>query len=164
MYLSWKKTFDTHFPKENSLKNIIEKSYNGYYRYKEQYELVKYLQNNADLGDPNPIIFDADDLQNHPASILRQYCHTVGIPFKRDMLHWTPGIDVVNNWTIASQLVGQGISDGEYGFYKTAMESSKFLPCKKLPERDELEEDNLECCDISMPYFEKLYEMRTIRP
>ena len=164
MYLSWKKAFGKLFPEENSLKDIIEKSYNQYYNYKEQYEVIEYLQKNPNIGDPNPVIFDADDLQNHPASILRQYCQAVGIPFTEDMLHWTPGIDVVKNWKISSQLIGGGIHDGEWGFYKTAMESSEFLPCKKLPEKNELEEDILECADIGMPYYEKLYEMRTIRP
>ena len=164
VYPSWKNAFGKYFPEENSLKDIIEKSYNQYYSYKEQYELIEYLRNNPNLGDSNPVIFDADDLQNHPASILKQYCQTVEIPFVEDMLHWAPGINVVKNWKIASQLIGGGIHGGEYGFYKTAMESSEFLPCKKLPERNELEQDILECSDIGMPYYEKLYEMRTIRP
>ena len=164
MYLSWKKAFADEFPEEDSLKDIIDKGYNQNYNYKEQYEIVEYLQNNPALGDPNPVIFDADDLQNHPASILRQYCQAVGIPFTEDMLHWTPGIDVVKNWNISSQLLSGGIHSGECGFYRTAMESSKFLPCKKLPDRNELDDDVLECADISMPYYEKLYEMRTIRP
>ena len=164
MYPSYKKAFGKQFPKEYSLKDIIEKGYNGYYSYKEQYELIKYLQNNPDLGDPNPVIFDADDLQNDPVSILQQYCQAVGIPFTEGMIYWSSGVDVVKYWKIASQLIGGGIHVGEYGFFKTAMDSSEFLPCKKLPERHELEEDILECADISMPYYEKLYEMRTLRP
>ena len=165
MYSSWKKAFVKQHPEENSLKDIIEKSYNHCYSYKEQYELIQYLRNNPDLGDPNPVIFDSDDLQNHPALILQQYCKAVGIPFMENMLHWTPGINEdMKKWKISSQLVGGMIHDGEYDVYKTAMESSEFLPCKKLPDRNKLEEDIVECSDIGMPYYEKLYEMRTIRP
>ena len=164
MYSSWKKAFGRFFPEKHSLKGIIDECFDQYYNYKEQYKLFEYLRNNPELGDPNPVIFDADDLQNCPASIVSQYCKEVGIPFTEDMLHWTPGIDVVKNWKISRQLVGGGIHKGEWGFYKKAMESSEFLPCKKLPARNELEEDILECADIGMPYYEKLYEMRTIRP
>ena len=164
MYPSWKKAFAKFFPECHGLKDIIEKGFNQNYNYKEQYEIFDYLQNNPMLGDPNPVILDADDLQNHPAAILSQYCQAVGIPFTEDMLHWTPGIDEVKNWKISSQLLGHGIHNGEWGCYKTAMESSEFLPCEKLPDRNELDDDVVECADISMPYYKKLYEMRTIRP
>ncbi|XP_072048832.1 uncharacterized protein [Amphiura filiformis] len=163
MYPSWKKAFGGLF-QESSLNEIIEKHYHHMYNYKEQYEIIQYLQNNPELGDTDPVIFDADDLQNHPESILRQYCQAVGIAFTESMLQWSPGVEVVKSWKISKQLLGGGIHESDYAFYRTAMESSKFLPPKKLPERCELDEDILECADIGMPYYEKLYAMRTLRP
>ena len=80
------------------------------------------------------------------------------------MLQWAPGLDVVKNWQISRQLGGLGLLGDEWGFYKTAIQSSSFLPPKKLPERSELDEDVLACCDITMPYYDMMYDMRTIKP
>ena len=163
MYPSWRTTFGNLFP-ERDLKEIIDKRYHQYYNYKEQYEIVKHLKNNSELGDTNPVIFDADDLQNNPESVLRQYCEAVDIKFTENLLQWSPGVDVVKTWKTSKQLLGGGINETDFPFYKTAMESSEFLPPKRLPERKELDEDIRACADIGMPYYEALYSMRTIKP
>lgn len=49
------------------------------------HSLWKYVKENF---DPNPVVIDADDLQNYPDVILRKYCQAVGIPFKEKYLQW----------------------------------------------------------------------------
>ena len=163
VFPSWKKNFGQSFP-TSDLREIIDNNYGKQYGFKEQYDILKYLQDHPDLGDSEPVIIDADDLLRNPASILSRYCQQVGIPYTDDMLQWNPGTDAVKNWKISQQLLGGGLHDtGKTGWYKTAMESSQFIPPKKLPERNELEEDVLECADISMKYYKMMYDMR-IRP
>ena len=162
MFSSWKRTFGKMYPNTSSLSDTIEENYYSY-NYKEQYEVLKYLQEHPELGDPNPIVIDTDNLLSQPARVLSHYCQDIGVPYTDDMLQWTSGTDVVKRWKISSQLCGGGLHDSEWGFYKTAMESSYFLPPKKLPERSELEEDVLACADDVMPFYDKMYNMRTIR-
>ncbi len=163
VYPSYRNSFGNYFS-ECGLKEILDNHNNKYYNYKEQYELVKHLMSTPELGDTNPVIFDADDLQSNPDSVLRQYCEAVGTEFTEKMLQWSPGVDVVKTWKISKQLLGSGIHETDFPFYKTAMESSEFFPPRRLPERSELDEDILSCADIGMPYYEALYAMRTIKP
>ena len=164
MFSSWKAILGRLYFPGLSLPEIFDSHLNKHYNYKEQYELLRYLQEHPELGDPNPIVLDADDLLNHPERILPQYCQAIGVPYADDMLKWKPGREVVNKWMISRQLCGGGFHNDECGFYKTAMESSSFLPAKKLPERDELDEDVLACADITMPYYDLMYNMRNVRP
>ncbi|XP_072046992.1 uncharacterized protein [Amphiura filiformis] len=165
MFQSLKKSsISSYFPTSN-LYEIIDTYYKKQFELKEQFHVLKYLQDHPQLADPNPVVIDADDLQNHPASILSQYCEAIGLPFTEDLLRWKPGTDVVKKWKISRQMVTAGLYGGDgSGFYKAAMESSQFLATKKLPERSELSIDALQCADMAMPYYEKLYGMRTIKP
>ena len=58
------------------------------YGVQEQYELMTYLQEHAS----DPIIVDADDLLKNPASVLRQFCALLGIPFSEERLEWPAGL------------------------------------------------------------------------
>ncbi|XP_072030524.1 uncharacterized protein [Amphiura filiformis] len=89
-------SLSSYFPTSN-LYEIINTYYKKQFELKEQYHVLKYLQDHPQLADPNPVVIDADDLQNHPASILSQYCEAVGLPFTDDLLRWKPGTDVVKN-------------------------------------------------------------------
>nr|ABY83169.1 Azi31 [Streptomyces sahachiroi]BFD88294.1 hypothetical protein StreXyl84_76950 [Streptomyces sp. Xyl84] len=37
------------------------------------------------------VILDSDDFVDHPEATVRQYCATVGLPFRADALQWQPG-------------------------------------------------------------------------
>ena len=162
VYSSYKSIFKGVFNPEEDLTNILDRYFEGYYGFKEQFEIWQHVVEDQS-NTFHPVIIDADDLQNHPASIISQYCLAVGIPFTDDLLQWKSGQDVVKNWKASRQLVGLGLNDADTGYYKVAMTSTKFLPARKLPERSELDPDVLKCADISMPYYEKLYDMR-IKP
>ena len=126
------------------------------YCFQEQYELMTYLQEH---GEPDPIIIDADDLLTNPASIMRQYCTVLGIPFKEDMLEWPAGLDILKSWKGARQLL-LGNLHPSGGYYDSAMSSTRFNPPKQMPKREELTDDILKCVDHSMPYYQKMYDMR----
>ena len=126
------------------------------YAFQEQYELMTYLQQH---GEPDPIIVDADDLLTNPASIMRQYCTLLGIPFKKDMLEWPAGLDIVKTWKGGREiLLGNLHASG--GYYDAALRSTRFNPPKDMPLREDLTEDILKCVDHSMPFYEKMYAMR----
>ena len=122
-------------------------------------DLVEYVKKNE--GETKPVIIDADDLQNHPESIVRQYCEVVGIPFKKSLLEWPAGDDCVKNTWLVSKIMLQG--DQLIGWYKAAFESTKFVPAKPLPPEDEIPDDVKECAKIEELFYQKLYEMR-IKP
>ncbi|XP_072044812.1 uncharacterized protein [Amphiura filiformis] len=130
------------------------------YGYGELYDLMQYVQTNH--GESCPINIDADDLQSSPASILRQYCDALGIPFNDCLLQWPAGIDILDQWIVNSTLVAVNKTSSG-GFYEAAFNSTHFLPPSKVPSRQDVAEDLLPLIDDSMPYYEKLYQMR-IRP
>ena len=45
-------------------------------------------------------------------------------------------------------------------FYKTAINSSEFLPASKVPSRDEVRPDVIRCTDQVMKYYDEMYEVR----
>ncbi|XP_072043175.1 uncharacterized protein [Amphiura filiformis] len=122
-----------------------------------QLKLLKYVQEHL---DPNPVILDADDLQNNPSSILSQFCQTVGIPYSDSLLEWPADGDIMKTW-ISSRIVLQGsLLENEGGYFNKAMNSSRFLPVTATPKRSELSQDIQEAADYSMPFYEKMYQMR----
>ncbi len=127
------------------------------YGYAELYDLVEYMKQH---GEPNPVIIDADDLQASPASIMSQYCTAVGIPFNESMLNWSGERDLLDDWIINSTFVALNRVPQRGGFFETAFSSTHFMAPTKIPSRNELTADILELVDASMPYYEKLYEMR----
>ena len=129
------------------------------YGVQEQYELMTYLQEH---GEPDPIIVDADDLLKNPASVLRQYCALLGIPFSEERLEWPAGLDVIKTWKGAREFLAGNLHETG-GYYDTALKSTRFIPPKDMPRREDLTEDILKCVDHSMPYYEKMHKLR-IKP
>ncbi len=166
MWKSWKINFSPYYTQTN-LKDAIDINFNGIFGYKEQCELIEYLINNPELDARSsrvPIILDADDLQNHPESVLPQYCKAIGVPYTENLLHWDPGTGLLKDWKVSQHLLAGGLQHGDWGYFKACLESNRFMPSGNMPLREELDNDVLECADTCMPYYEKMYNMRTIRP
>ena len=163
IYSSWGKVILNMMPQEvrsfvkiNELPEVMMPSKFGL---GELYDLLEYVKENI---DPNPVIIDADDLQNNPESILRQYCEAVGIPYKESMLRWEAGDRITSDWIAAdSFLRGNKLDTG--GYYDKALDSTCFTGSGSPPARKDLTEDVLHCIDTVMPAYEKMYEMR-LRP
>ena len=126
----------------------------------EQYDLLQYVTENL---DPNPIIIDADDLQNNPSSILRQYCQALGIPFNDSMLTWEKGDAITRDWIAAEYFLRINKLQTQGGFYEAALSSTCFQPSKPALSKDEMPEDVIRCIDKTMPTYQKMFENR-LRP
>ncbi len=146
--------------KANRLQDLPEPYFPKRYCYAEMYDLVEYTKKH---GQQNPIVIDADDLQASPASIMSQYCAAVEIPFNESMLIWPGERDLLDDWVINSTIVAVNKNPQTGGFYETAFSSTHFMAPTKIPLRSELTDDILELVDASMPFYEKLREMR-IKP
>ena len=129
------------------------------YQYEPITELMEYVKKN--MGETSPLIIDADDLQNHPASILRQYCEGLGIPYKDSLLQWPAGDDCVKKNWLVSKFFLQG--DQILGYYARALASTKFEASRPVPPENEIPADVLEQAKIEEPFYQKLYELR-IKP
>ncbi|XP_072034584.1 uncharacterized protein [Amphiura filiformis] len=162
VFLSWKKMLGKMIPQKFNLHELPASDFPAKYGFEELYDLVEYMRNN---GEPDPIIIDADDLQNQPGSILSQYLQDVGVTSDNieDLLQWEPGTAVVTNWKASRMFMLGNMTKDHGGFYEAAMKSTKFNPTGDLPTRDELSDDILKCVDHSMPFYEKLHAMR-IKP
>ena len=119
-------------------------------------ELIEYVKKNE--GETNPIIIDADDLQNYPESIVRQYCEAVGIPFKASLLEWPAGDGCVKNNWLVSKMMLQG--NALAGYYENAFASTKFNPVKPLPSENEIPADVIEAAKGEEAFYKQIYEMR----
>ena len=51
--------------------------------------LFDYLIKSGIVDKSQVVVVDADDMLDHPESILRAYCERVGIDFTPDMLTWS---------------------------------------------------------------------------
>ncbi|XP_072037050.1 uncharacterized protein [Amphiura filiformis] len=146
--------------KDTPVSDMPRKLFGEKYGYSELYDLMVHVQEK--LGQ-FPIVIDADDLQANPSSVLRQYCHLLGVEFKESMLQWEAGDKIVDTW-IASKMILQGNKMEEGGgFYEDAFKSTEFHPPRELPSRDQIDPDLLPVIDQCMPLYEKMYSMR-IRP
>ncbi|XP_072023268.1 uncharacterized protein [Amphiura filiformis] len=122
-------------------------------------DLVKHLKEQGE--ELFPVIVDADDLQNHPASILRQYCEAVGIPYNDSLLQWEAGDDIIKkNWYVSKTLM-LGNTIGNY--YGAALSSTKFNPASEPPLTAEIPQVVVRLSEQDMPYYKELYDMR-LRP
>ena len=128
--------------------------------YEMQFELLKYVKESL---DPNAIVLDADDLQSNPASILRQFCEGVGIPFTESFLEWPAGRDIMKTWKAGRiPLQGNLLAD-EGGFYEDALKSRNFLPLKPTPNLSDISHDLQGAIKSSMKFYEQMREIR-LRP
>ncbi|XP_072050584.1 uncharacterized protein [Amphiura filiformis] len=127
--------------------------------YGELYDLMVHVKEK--LGQ-SPIVIDADDLQANPASVLRQYCHLLGLEYKESMLQWEVGNGITSTWIVAKVSL-QGNTMEEGGYYEDAFKSTEFHPPRALPSREQIAPDFLPLIDQCMPIYEQMYSMR-IRP
>ncbi len=126
--------------------------------YGELLDFIGYLKD-RNLVHSDPIIIDADDLQNHPASILRQYCQSVEIPYSDDLLSWEAGDGCVSrNWYISKSYLA---ANRMLGFYDEAFASTRFHVAKDIPKS--IPEDVTRIARRAQPYYQTLYQMR-IKP
>ena len=119
-------------------------------------ELIDYLDKEG--LEKDPIIIDADDLQNHTESILRQYCEAVGFPYSDGLLKWDAGDDIVKKNWLTSKTLLQG--NKTVSFYAAAFASTEFQPPKDPPSTDQLTPDVIELASRAMPFYQQLYERR----
>lgn len=122
--------------------------------YGELLDFIRHFRNQGVI-QPHPVIIDADDLQNHPASVLRQYCQAVGLPYDDSLLTWEEGdACVLRNWRISKSYLA---ANQMVGFYETAFSSCGFHPAKDLP--DTIPDDVLRLAKNADPYYQELYKM-----
>ena len=121
-------------------------------------ELIEHLKQSG-VMQGEPIIIDADDLQNHPESIVSQFCEKTGMPYSKSLLTWEAGDGIVKrNWIISSGfLKGNEIMH----YFDAAFASTGFQPAKDVP--SSLPPDVVKFGQIAEPHYRKLYEMR-IKP
>ena len=159
---SWKRMLAKIFKLDNDVTwiEVLKIASTPSNSYEMQFDLLKYIKENV---DPNAIVFDADDLQSNPTSILRQFCEDVGIPFTDSLLEWPAGGDIMRTWR-ASRISLQGnLIENRGGFYEDAMKSQGFLPLKPTPTLGDISQDLQEAVKQSMPLYEQMREL-SIRP
>ncbi|XP_022101898.1 branched-chain-amino-acid aminotransferase-like protein 1 [Acanthaster planci] len=158
VFPSWKKIFlqsvPDMSPDEFCLEDLPENIFPKGYGYQEISELVDYVKKEL---DPNAIIIDADDLLQDPKSILSAVFKDIGLPFDEKILHWEAGDAVTHQWTIPQYFL-QGNQFG--GYYQNALDSTCFLNTRRLPDRSSIPPDLLRLVEVSVPYYEKMYNSR----
>ena len=112
--------------------------------------------------EPNPIVIDADDLQQDPSSILRQYCEKVNIPYSADLLKWEAGANIVDTWKIAD-ILEQANKLEEGGLYDVAFGSTWLQPPSPAPSGEAIDKDLVPVIDQCMEVYDKMHAMR-IKP
>ena len=110
----------------------------------------------------DPVVIDADDLQNHTSSILRQLLEDViGVPYSNSFLSWEANPAVSKQWIMAK---AYGLnSTAEEGPHTKAFTSTCIEKAKEPPSRESLTPDLVEVVDEAMPIYEELCKLR-IKP
>ncbi|XP_071803566.1 uncharacterized protein [Asterias amurensis] len=125
--------------------------------FKETYDLYSYVKEKG--LDPDPVILDADDLVNDPATILSGFCRKLGIPYSDELLSWDAGVDVVKDWTV-SQTLNNIINDSD-GFKNFRNGTCFMKPQVQSQEsKPEVTADLQRLIDIALPYYKKMYGNR----
>ncbi|XP_071491684.1 uncharacterized protein [Diadema antillarum] len=124
--------------------------------YQELFTLMKHTIDN--LGQ-KPIVIDADDLMDNPEEVLRMYCKAIGIPFNQDMTRWRRCKKDLSEWTYSKRLMFVNKVMGQYdrafstpGLDPPPTDTDVDISC--LPKKIR------ELVDISMPYYEQMYQYR----
>ncbi len=157
--LSWKKTRSNKALgsfEELRLKDV-EIPASGYF-FKESYDLYQHIR---DKYESDPIVIDADDLLTNPDGILKAYCSAMDIPYTNDLLHWDASNEIVKTWNVHRILL-QLHQFEDFPMLHKAFASSEFLKPSQGPSRENLPEDDLQCIDFCMPYYEEMYKNRLI--
>lgn len=94
------------------------------------------------LGQAPPVI-DADDLALRPQRTLSRLCKALDIPFRRDMLKWSPG---------------RHAADGVWAehWYDAVASSTGFVKPQPPIAPSDLREDLQSVADYARPYYERL--------
>ncbi|KAJ8039991.1 hypothetical protein HOLleu_14170 [Holothuria leucospilota] len=95
------------------------------------HDVWKYVKENV---DPNPVVIDADDLQNFPEQILKKYCEAVDIPFHAKYLQWDESDKSMRNFNACLE---QMVLGKELPHHEAAFSSSCFKPIKTAKPRIE---------------------------
>ncbi|MCB0180668.1 MAG: sulfotransferase family protein [Anaerolineae bacterium] len=105
--------------------------------YKFQVELLDYL---LERGQTPPVL-EARELLSNPASVLRQLCERIGLPFDQAMLHWPAGARP---------------EDGLWAkyWYHNLHRSTGFMPYR--PKTDPFPPHLHPLLDECRPYYERL--------
>ena len=112
------------------------------------YELYQKVQE----VDPNPLVIDADDLLENPKEMMKYYCTATGLPFKEDMVNWSPG--PVPDWTMWPRCdVWHGAVINSSGFIQKPKSSS---PVSLLEYPKEVQD----IISYSLPFYEAMYSSR----
>ena len=127
------------------------------FRYAEMYNLYKYIATNI---QEKPLVIDADDLQNHPESILRQLFEGIGVPYQDSFTTWPTGGDIIKTWRVCKLNMHGDTRSDDGIFFSNAFESTRFEAAKAAPTRESLPQDVLEIADSVMPMYEELYQLR----
>ena len=117
----------------------------GYHPLYELYQKVQEV-------DPHPLVIDADDLLENPKEMMKYYCTATGLPFKEDMVNWSPG--PVPDWTMWP---------GCEVWHGAVSKSSGFIQKPKSSSPVSLSEYPKEVQDIisySLPFYEAMYSSR----
>ena len=123
--------------------------------FKAMYDLYSYVKEKG--LDPDPVILDADDLVNDPATILSGFCKTLGIPYSDELLNWDAGVAVVKDWTVSEPL--HNIIQFSQSF-ENFRSGTCFLKPQVQESKPEVSADIQRLIDLSMPYFTKMYDKR----
>ncbi|XP_022089687.1 uncharacterized protein LOC110978748 [Acanthaster planci] len=124
--------------------------------FKETYEMYQYIKENN--MDPEPIVIDAEDLVANPEGVLSAFCSRMGLPYSSSLLGWESGSELAADWIISQR-------------HKFILKNAKTMDVFRNSTRfqkPEVEEghyakitpDVQRCIDLSMPYYEKMYEHR----
>ncbi|XP_071803646.1 uncharacterized protein [Asterias amurensis] len=131
--------------------------------FKAMYDLYSYVKEKG--LDPDPVILDADDLVNDPATILSGFCKSLGIPYSDELLSWDAGVDVVKDWSISQPLYDIIKHDPSFEnfrnstcFFKPNVKSH--MPRSEAEWSADLREYVQRHTDSAMPYYKEMHKKR----
>lgn len=120
--------------------------------------LWNYVRTNI---DPNPIVIDADDLQNYPEIILKKYCEAVGIEYQDKYLQWDASEEFVRD-LYGPQ--GQVIWGKDVRAYDKAFSSTCFIKnTTEIPKLESMSPDAQKYARRLLEGYQAMYETR-IKP
>ncbi|KAJ8039989.1 hypothetical protein HOLleu_14166 [Holothuria leucospilota] len=122
------------------------------------HDVWKYVKENI---DPNPVVIDADDLQNFPEQIFKKYCEAVDIPFHAKYLQWEESNQFARNFNGCLELTVLGIT---LRHHEAAFTSSCFKTIKTAkPKIEDLTPDGQRYVLENQDGYNEMYESR-LRP
>ncbi|XP_038055054.1 branched-chain-amino-acid aminotransferase-like protein 2 [Patiria miniata] len=116
------------------------------------------------LGQPAPVVLDADDLLAKPGEALRLLCEATGMPFSQDLLRWDQMKDEPPaNWLMPKFMWS---NNKEVRLFSAAFESTCFhsnqATSGAAKEKDAIKPELQQLIQDALPYYNYLYEHRLI--